>query len=135
MTKPVLTVYYDGLCSLCSREISSYQRSVARESVNWVDISDPAFSPHQEGLDSAEVHRQMHVKRADGSLALGVDGFRLIWQVLPEWHWLAKVTRPLGVQYVMRIGYRLFTYVRPLLPRRKERCASSPYCDISKNRS
>ena len=37
--KPELTVYYDGSCPLCRREIALYQGLQSLHPIRWVDVS------------------------------------------------------------------------------------------------
>jgi predicted DCC family thiol-disulfide oxidoreductase YuxK len=57
---------------------------------------------------------QMHVRRADGTLMRGAAAFAEIWNTLPGWRWLARLTRVPGVLPVLDGGYALFLRVRPL---------------------
>lgn len=113
-----LTVYYDGLCRVCAHEISIYRKRDREARVRWVDIMDPHFSALTEGLDPEKVHVEMHAKRSDGSLAIGVEAFVEIWKVVPGFAPLAKVASQNWMKPVLRAGYRAFTRVRPYLPRK-----------------
>ena len=63
-TTPV-TVFYDGLCPLCSREMDHYRTRVKDEPVRFVDITAPDFDARRHGLDPERVHRVMHVKAGE----------------------------------------------------------------------
>lgn len=127
-----LTVYYDGACQVCSREIALYQRARGHEDLRFVDICAAGFDAAREGLDPVEVHRSFHTRAADGTLYQGVPAFIAIWETLPGYHWLAKVAKVPGVRPVMDLGYVVFSRVRPYLPRKKFACDGSPYCEIPK---
>jgi predicted DCC family thiol-disulfide oxidoreductase YuxK len=128
-----VTVYYDGLCVLCSMEIEHYRKSRGADLIDFVDICAPGFDPALHGLDPKAVHRVMHVRLADGTLATKVDAFIAIWNTLPGYWLLAKLARVGLVRFFLKIGYQLFVRIRPYLPRRSSdiyACADSPYCDI-----
>jgi predicted DCC family thiol-disulfide oxidoreductase YuxK len=124
MSTPTLTLFYDGLCPLCSREVAHYRRRAAGDpSVSFIDITDPAFDPAAHGLDRERIHRVMHVKAGDEMLT-GLDAFIALWGRIRGWGWLARFAGLPGVYTLMKLGYGLFARVRPWLPRRKARCAT-----------
>lgn len=117
-----LTLFYDGLCPLCSREIDHYRRAAASDpAVRFVDIASPGFDAGAHGLDPLRVHREMHVKEGD-RVHVGVDAFLAIWRRVPGHRWLLNLSRIPGVSDLMHVGYFLFATVRPYLPRRKADC-------------
>jgi predicted DCC family thiol-disulfide oxidoreductase YuxK len=130
--KPRLTVYYDGLCVLCSSEIDHYRKQVGADQIQFVDICGPSFDAVKEGLDPFEVHRVMHVRRADGSLAIRVQAFIEIWSSLPKYKWAASLAKKRTINQILEIGYTVFAKIRPFLPRRKKAqgCEESPYCEV-----
>ncbi len=124
-----LTVYYDGLCHLCSREISHYRLQKGSENIYFVDIAKPGFDAAREGLDPYRVNKEMHVRLANGRVEIGVAAFSAIWDLLPKYRWLGRFSREKVPNRFLRVGYRVFSEVRPFLPRKKGDCEDSPYCD------
>ena len=118
---PVLTVYFDGLCKVCSHEIEIYRRRDRASQVRWVDIMDPRFEPASEGLDPVLIHQEMHARRSDGALAVGVEAFVEIWKVIPGFAPLARLASQSWMKPILRLGYHAFTRIRPFLPR-KDAC-------------
>ncbi|MBN2243084.1 MAG: DUF393 domain-containing protein [Acidobacteria bacterium] len=123
-------VYYDGLCHLCSREIGHYRRQKGAESMQFIDITAADFDAAREGLDPYRVHREMHVRTGDGRLATGVDGFIEIWERLPRYRWAARAARNRLLKAFLDLSYRAFARIRPILPRKKNPCGDSPYCNL-----
>jgi predicted DCC family thiol-disulfide oxidoreductase YuxK len=115
-TAPV-TVYYDGLCPLCSREIEHYRRRSDADVISYVDIAAPEFDASDHGLDPIQIHRELHVKRGSEILT-GVAAFIAIWQVVRGFRWLGTVVRTPGIHAAARLAYAVFCRVRPWLPRR-----------------
>jgi predicted DCC family thiol-disulfide oxidoreductase YuxK len=122
MTSPQVTVYFDGACPVCSREIEHYRKKDAAGRLRLVDISHPSFDAAQEGVDAVKVQKVMHVRRADGSLATGVDAFIAIWDVLPGFYKLARTARRASVHFLLSGGYKVFSAIRPYLPKRQTGC-------------
>lgn len=129
-----LKVYYDGLCRLCSREVSHYRGQKGSERIEFVDICAPGFDAAAEGLDPRQVHKVMHVRRLDGTIATRVDAFIEIWKVLPRYRSLARFATQPAVHSAMELGYTVFAHIRPWLPRKKSDsgCEDSPYCEVKK---
>src|SRR5690554_1489879 len=101
------TVYYDGGCPLCRREIGFDQRQPGADDVLWVNLLDA--DPHSLGddLDVDAAMARFHVRRADGRLASGALGFALLWQQLPRFRALGRVAALPGVVHVLELGYRV----------------------------
>lgn len=124
-------VYYDGLCHLCSREMERYRKEPGGESLEFVDITTSWFRPAAEGLDPVRVHRAMHVRKSDGTLAVGVEAVLEIWEHLPRYRRAARLGRSPLPNLLLRLGYRAFAASRPWLPKRRRPCGPGSACDPS----
>ncbi len=119
------TIFYDGLCQLCSREIAMFQHRVHDGSLAYVDISLPDFDAARHGIDPIRVNKHMHVRDEEtGAMLIGVDALLAMWDCVPGFRWLAKLTRVPGLRQLSNVGYTLFAWIRPYLPKRKR-----PACD------
>ncbi len=125
-------VFYDGLCLVCSTEINHYKKLNKLEQLAFQDITEPNFDPTSHGLDPRRVHKVMHVKDAQGQIHTGVDAFRIIWQNIPQYHFLNKWSQYRPVNFALHVGYHVFALIRPYLPKRKLDCSASPYCEVKK---
>jgi 3-demethoxyubiquinol 3-hydroxylase len=112
--EPSLTVYFDGACPVCSREIAMYRRQPGSEACVWVDASRCSASELGPGLDSQRALARMHVRQADGRLVSGAAAFILMWQAFPATRWLGRLAALPPLPWVLELGYRLFLRVRPL---------------------
>jgi predicted DCC family thiol-disulfide oxidoreductase YuxK len=132
----LLTVYYDGLCLLCSTEIDHYKKQSGSEKINFVDITSAHFDAVKENLDPYAVHKILHSRKNSGQLLVKLDAFRAIWEILPKYKWLYRLSEKKVIRKLMDLGYSIFSYLRPFLPKKKNSsCESSPYCSIQeKNR-
>ena len=111
---PALTVYFDGACPVCRREIALYRQRPGADQLGWVDA---AHCPPQDlgsGLDRGQALQRLHVRLADGRLLQGAPGFAALWQQLPGWRWLGRLAAARPVAPLMRAGYALFLRLRPL---------------------
>lgn len=75
----VITVWYDGSCPLCRREISVYQGPRSRQPISWLDMSEShcAIPP---GFDRDDLLNRFHVRVLGGGVARGFDVAHL-----PSW--------------------------------------------------
>ena len=112
------TVFFDGACHLCSREVGLYERADTACKLNLVDISKPGFSAQAHGLDDAKVNKHMHVRGPEGELEVGVDAFVAIWEALGKYNWAVSAAKSPVLRPVMDVAYRAFARVRPYLPKR-----------------
>jgi 3-demethoxyubiquinol 3-hydroxylase len=112
--QPSLTVYYDGACPVCSREIAMYRQQPGGESCAWVDASRCSPSELGPDLDPPRALARMHVRQADGRLVSGAAAFIAMWQVFPATRWLGRIAAVPPLPWVLELGYRLFLRVRPL---------------------
>ena len=110
----LLTVYYDGACPICSREIATYQRQPGAENCSWVDASRAEPERLGPGLNSEQALARMHVRQADGTLVHGAAAFALMWQAFPATRWLGRFAALAPVNWILEGAYRVFLRVRPL---------------------
>lgn len=103
---PALTTYYNGACPICRTEIEHYKRIEKRlgtrggEDLGWVNVDKHPEALAADGLTPDDVLRRMYVKTPDGELKHGVDAFIEIWDRIPGYRWLSKLTRVPGVYHV-----------------------------------
>jgi predicted DCC family thiol-disulfide oxidoreductase YuxK len=108
---PTCTVYFDGACPVCRREIAHYRRLRGADAIAWVDAAscDATALP---GLDRSVVLSRFHVQEADGTLASGAAAFVAIWRRLPAFAWLAVLASYRPVLELLDAGYAVFVHVR-----------------------
>ena len=129
MKKLPLTLYFDGLCPLCAREIEHYRKRAEGAPIAFVDITDPLFDEKAHGLDLRHALRTMHARRGD-RLLIGVDAFVALWESIPSYAWLARLAQVPALNEMARVGYWLFALLRPLLPRRRRQDCASGTCQL-----
>jgi 3-demethoxyubiquinol 3-hydroxylase len=111
---PRLTVYFDGACPVCSREIAHYRRQPGADACAWVDASSCADEALGRGLTRDAALKRFHVRRADGALIDGMRGFAVLWQALPGTAWLGRIASFGPVAAVLEQAYRGFLALRRL---------------------
>ena len=108
-----LTVYYDGACPVCSREIALYRRQLGADQCVWVDASSCPEADLGNGLSRASALARFHVRRADGELVDGMRGFAALWRALPRFAWAGRIASFGPIPLLLDAAYRVFLWVRP----------------------
>jgi predicted DCC family thiol-disulfide oxidoreductase YuxK len=109
--KRPISVYYDGSCPLCSREISFYRKRRGAESVAWVDVSQPRNLPAD--LSRAEAMARFHVRDANGRLVDGGYAFAELWKQFPVFRWAGVFFSSPATRWILALGYNVFLPFRP----------------------
>jgi predicted DCC family thiol-disulfide oxidoreductase YuxK len=89
----MITVFYDGKCGLCRREIEHYKRIAPAGVFQWVDITLAPEAFIALGYTVADGLKALHVRDGVGMMHIAVDAFIVIWQQLPRWRLLAAFAR------------------------------------------
>ncbi len=120
--KRPITVYYDGLCPVCSREVAVYRRLDWPGHIRWQDL---AVGPDDlPDLDAA--YQLLHVRDAGGVLHVGFAAHLLMWRRLRGFRllaWTLRRCRPSA--YVAERIYLWLTARRPGLARRQRAAGGS----------
>lgn len=108
------TVYYDGACPLCSKEIETYRKVAGAEGLSWVDAAHCDADLLGHDLEGEAALARMHVRDESGHLISGAAAFAAIWARLPRTRWLGRLMGTRPVLWLLEPAYTLFLKVRPL---------------------
>ncbi len=114
----ILTIYFDGGCPLCRREIRWYQHLRTREPVAWVDLDERRGEPPAPDLGFEQAMRLFHARCPSAGLLVGVDGFIRLWQAFPVLRPLALIASFRPIKAVLGKAYEVFA-----ARRWRKRCA------------
>jgi predicted DCC family thiol-disulfide oxidoreductase YuxK len=108
-----VTVWYDGGCPLCLREIALMRRLDSAGAIAFIDLEGDGTCP----LDRAAMLARFHAQERGGPALVGAEAFAAMWRAVP-------VLRPLGLAArwppllrLLERGYVGFLRVRPALQR------------------
>ena len=110
-----VTVFYDGSCPLCRREIAVYRRCKGAEEIRWTDISRIEDAEVAPGLLKSEAMARFHAIDDKGQLRSGAAAFLLVWRSLPSFRALSRLQNVKGVMPALELAYLGFLKVRPIL--------------------
>ena len=103
--QPRTTMFYDGGCPICSREVEHYRRMDREGRVEWADIdADPGVA-RSIGLTYEEAMARLHVRDRSGKVLSGAWAFAAVWDELPYYRWLARLLRALRLLPVINLAY------------------------------
>ena len=113
--RPGLTVYYDGGCPICAREIGMYRRCRGADRIAWVDadaVSGDALAP---GLSRDDALARFHVIDRSGRAFSGGAAFSALWRALPAFSMLGRILSCWPFSIMLEGIYYLFLILRPRL--------------------
>lgn len=108
----MITVFYDGKCSLCSKEIRYYRKIAPPNIFDWQDIMQSSDALKKEGILLSEGLKLLHAKDKEGRIHIGVDAFILIWKQLKGWKILAFFVSLPVVKPIAILIYKAFAHWR-----------------------
>ncbi|MFT9298316.1 MAG: DUF393 domain-containing protein [Gluconobacter sp.] len=108
-----LTVWHDGNCPLCQREIALMRRLDRHGNVDFIDASgEIADCP----LDRAALLARFHAREGE-QLYDGAAAFAAMWRAIPILRPLGEIARCSLVLKGLEALYGQFLKVRPVLQR------------------
>ena len=106
----MLTVWYDGGCPLCLREIALMRRLDRGGRIRFVDATDPDDSCP---IDRRTLLARFHA-REDGRMLSGAAAFAAMWRAIPL---LAPLGQAARIPIVLRLLERLYLRFLKIRPR------------------
>ncbi len=116
-----LTVFFDGACPICAREIAVMKRLDRRGRLSFCDFSRPDYYAATTGLSPETLSVVIHAQWGDETVITGLEVFRALWELvgLGRLVWLSRL--PL-VEPILQRGYAWFARNRLWLTGRENAC-------------
>ncbi|MGV8921422.1 MAG: thiol-disulfide oxidoreductase DCC family protein [Pseudomonas sp.] len=132
-----LTLYYDGECPLCAREIKILRRRAIEARLLFVDISRSDFDANALGFTLKHMQSLLHGRFADGHWVAGLDATLWSWRGAGLGVWVAPLTWR-AIRPLLSYGYSLFSRLRPHLawlphPEGSRRCRNK-HCKVAEQK-
>lgn len=93
--KDTITVYYNSGCPVCDSGIRSQRKRMQGCDVRWIDVHADPDAVDQLDTDLESVRQRLHVRRADGTVAIGDEAIAELLVRTPRWQWSAPLVRRL----------------------------------------
>jgi len=110
-----MTVYYDGACTVCSKEVTLYNKLDQNRAIGWHDVSVGVGDLEGDGVTRADALARLHARLPDGRLVTGVWAFIAIWERLPGFRLFAPLAKWAPVRWILERGYDWFAPRRAIL--------------------
>jgi predicted DCC family thiol-disulfide oxidoreductase YuxK len=110
--EPSLTVWFDGACPLCRREIAQFRKLDRRGAIHFQDVSrSDASCP----LDPAELLARFHAQERGLPLVSGAAAFAAMWRAIPLLRPIGELARIPTLLWLLERLYTVFLRFRPKL--------------------
>ena len=77
-----LTVYFDGECPICRREIDLMKLLNRKERLQFIDFAALAYRSEEHELNPCDLNRVIHARWSEGTIITGVEVFREMWEAI-----------------------------------------------------
>ena len=111
-----ITLFYDGACPLCRREISFMRRLDRDGRLAFENVAD-ADAPISCPIDRAELLSKFHARLPDGQVVSGARAFCEAYGVVPYLGWAKTLGRFTPSRFLLDRLYLGFLRIRPFIQR------------------
>jgi len=109
-----VTVWYDGECPLCVREIDFMRRLDRQRAIQFVEIQTADSCP----IDTSILMSRFHAQERGQPIVSGALAFTVMWRAIPLLRPLATLARIKPMLWLLESLYPVFLKIRPWLQRR-----------------
>lgn len=101
------TIFYDGLCPLCDKEMSQLKKYNTAQQLQFVDITQDDFAQRYPNLDFHALNERIHGMQEDGSMLIGLDATYEAWSLVGK-GWLYAPLRWPIIRFFADKAYLMF---------------------------
>ncbi|MGE0644834.1 MAG: thiol-disulfide oxidoreductase DCC family protein [Nitrospira sp.] len=117
-----LTVFFDGACPICAREIAFMRRQDKHQRLIFRDFAPSDFDETSAGFSSSQLGQVIHAQWANGRVIKGVEVFQAMWEAV-GWRVLVTLSRVSFLEPLLYRAYAWFARNRLWLTGRTENCS------------
>ncbi len=132
MNKPKLTIFFDGGCPLCKREVDFLQSKNQKGDLSFIDINTSDFSSDfKYGITYKQAMDRIHAMKSDGSVIKDIKVFQEAYSLIGLGWIYAPTKLPILDKFIEFIyglwaKYRLKITLRPSI----EKLCSEKGCEL-----
>ncbi len=83
MNTTKLTIFFDGCCPLCKREVDFLQSKNQEATLKFIDINTPGLSlEHEYGITYRQAMERIHAIESDGSVIKDIKVFQDAYKLI-----------------------------------------------------
>ena len=132
MNRTKLTIFFDGECPLCKREVDFMNSRNQKGYLRFIDINSSNFSFDKYGITYKQAMERIHALKSDGSVIRDIKVFQHAYSLIDlGWIYaptkLPLIDKLLSLIYEVWAKYRLKITLRPSI----EKLCEQKGCDIS----
>lgn len=101
------TIFYDGTCPLCDKEMKHLQKYDQQGNLSFVDIMDDDFSQKYPKLEWQALNDRIHGITEDGTILIGLDATHRAWSEVGK-GWVYAPLRWPVIRYFADKAYLIF---------------------------
>lgn len=105
-----LTVWFDGGCPLCRREIALFRKLDQGKVIHFEDVSGPNPSCP---IDPAQLLARFHAQEAGQPIVSGAAAFAAMWRAIPVLRPFGELARVPLMMWALEKLYLVFLVLRP----------------------
>lgn len=120
-----LTIFYDGGCPLCVKEMRHLKKLDARSKIQFENINEPDFNQRYPAVDVAKANQYLHGQTRSGEMIYGLDVTYAAWSQVGKGWMIAPLRWPV-IRWFADKAYLFFARYRNRISRLltgKERCS------------
>ncbi|MCL5974609.1 MAG: DUF393 domain-containing protein [Gammaproteobacteria bacterium] len=106
-----LTIFFDGHCPLCNKEIALLKRLDTRQKLHFEDIHAIDFVYRYPYIDVVAADRRLHGQLANGQIITGLDVTAKAWGLVGHHKWLQILRWPV-IRWFADLAYLVFARFR-----------------------
>jgi predicted DCC family thiol-disulfide oxidoreductase YuxK len=103
----LLTIFYDGNCPLCSKEINLLKEYDSKNRLLFEDIHAVDFIQRYPYIDKLYANRILHGQLSNGEMIYGLDVTCLAWKTVGKHRWLSILRWPV-IRTLSDLAYVFF---------------------------
>ena len=112
MNTAKLTIFFDGACPLCKREVRFLQSKNHKGYLKFIDINNPDFSLElRYGITYKQAMERIHALKSDGSVIKDINVFQEAYGLI-DLGWVFAPTKIPVFDYLSKFIYRVWAKYR-----------------------